>query len=117
MTDLGNRIQEIRKAKNLSQTDLANLVGVSYAQISRYENKGAQPPAEILNNLANVLGTSVDFIINGTSSEKAKATLNDAKVLNYFKEVELLPEEERNTILKVIGAIIGQYKTKQAYTI
>lgn len=117
MENLGFRIQELRKEKGFSQTDLANKVGVSYAQISRYENKGSQPPAEILNNLANMLGTSVDYIINGNSSEKAKATLNDAKVLNYFKEVELLPEEEKNTVLNVIGAIVGQYKTKQAYAI
>lgn len=117
MEALGHRIQELRKKKGLSQTELANMVGVSYAQISRYENKGSQPPAEVLNHLSDVLETSVDYIINGDSSEKAKATLQDAKVLNYFKEVEALPEEEKNTILKVIGAIVAQYKTRQAYSL
>ncbi len=117
MESLGYRIQELRKKKGLSQTELANAVGVSYAQISRYENKGSQPPAEILNNLSNILDTSVDYIINGNSSEKAKATLIDAKVLSYFKEVESLPDEEKSTVLKVIGAIVAQYKTKQAYSL
>ncbi len=117
METLGHRIQELRKSKSLSQTELANMVGISYAQISRYENKGSQPPAEILNQLSNVLGTSVDYMINGASSEKAKATLHDAKILNYFREVEALPDDEKNIVLKVIGAIIGQYKTKQAYAI
>jgi len=34
-------------AKILSQTDLANAVGITYAQIGRYETKGAQPSAEV----------------------------------------------------------------------
>ncbi|MDI9310898.1 MAG: hypothetical protein QM535_11845 [Limnohabitans sp.] len=64
----------------------------------------------MLSHLADVLETLVDFNISEDASEKAKATLQDAKVLNYFKEVEALPEEEKNTILKVIGAIVAQNK-------
>lgn len=79
----------------MSQTDLAGKVGISYAQVSRYETKGAQPPAEVLSKLAQTLNPSVDFIIHGNAHEKATATLNDAKLINYFKEVEKMPEEEK----------------------
>ena len=117
MDNIGKRIQELRKEKELSQTELADNVGVSYAQISRYENKGAQPPAEVLSKLATVLNTSVDYIIHGDSNAKAMATLKDAKLLTYFKEVEQLPEEEKGTILKVVAALIHEYKTQQFYAI
>ena len=115
MDTIGERIQQLRKEKGLSQTELAKETGVSYAQISRYENKGAQPPAEVLNNLSRVLNTSIDFLVNGNASEKGKNSLTDAKVLNQFIEVDQLPDNEKNTILKVVSALVRDYKTKQAY--
>ena len=115
MTDLGDRIQELRKQNKLSQVELANKIGVSKSQMIRYENKGVQPPADILNKLADVLSTSIDYIINGNSGEKAKATLKNTELLQRFKEVEALPEREQMVLMEIIGAYIRDFKTKQAY--
>ena len=113
MTDLGKRLIALRKTKNLSQTDLAKIVGVSYVQIGRYETKRTQPPAEVLNKIANALDTTIDYLINGDSDEKAKSTLKDAELLQQFKAVEQLSEDDRSVIKKVIGAFITQSKLKQ----
>jgi len=37
--------------------------------MGRYENNGVQPPADTINKLAEVLGTTVDYLINGNSDE------------------------------------------------
>jgi len=113
MNTLGQRIIELRKKNNLSQTDLAQIVGLSYAQIGRYETKGSQPPAEVLNKLAETLDTTVDFLINGDTNEKAKSTLKDAELLQQFKAVEQLNDDDRSVIKKVIGAFITQSKLRQ----
>jgi transcriptional regulator with XRE-family HTH domain len=115
MTDLGDRIQELRKQNKLSQVELASKIGVSKSQMIRYENKGVQPPADILNKLADVLSTSIDYIINGNSDEKAKATLKNTELLQRFKEVEALPEREQTVLMEIIGAYIRDFRTKQAY--
>ena len=115
MATLGSRIIQLRKAAGLSQTELASMVGVSYAQIGRYETKGAQPPAEVLNKLAEALNTSVDFLLNGNAEEKAKAALTDTELLRHFKEVDNLPEQDKNTLIRVIGAYLRDFKTRQAY--
>lgn len=117
MSQLGERISKKRKELGLSQTDLANKVGVSYAQIGRYETKGVQPPAEVLNKIADELNSSIDYLINGESSEKAINSLKTTEVLNHFKEVESLPEKDKNVILNVIGAFIRDFKAKQAYSV
>lgn len=113
MTDLGKRIQQLRKQKNLSQTDLASKVGISYAQVSRYEIKGAQPPAEVLKKIANVLDTTTDYLINGATDEKAKSTLKDAELLQQFKEVEQMNDEDKNIVKKLIDAFITKRKIQQ----
>ena len=113
MNSLGNRIKELRKQKSWSQNDLAKKAGISYAQLSRYEIKGSQPPAEVLNKLAEALDTTVDFLINGDTSEKAKSTLKDAELLQQFKAVEQMSDDDRTVIKKVIGAFITQSKLRQ----
>ena len=116
METLSERILVLRKEINLTQIELANKIGVSKSQYIRYETKDVQPPADILNKLADILNTSVDFLINGHQQEKAKASLKNNEVLNSFKEIDALPEEEQNTIIKVIHAYIRDFKTRQAYS-
>lgn len=114
-SSLGERIVALRKAKGWSQSELAAHVGVSYAQIGRYETKGAQPPAEALKKIADALETTVDFLVNGSTEDKAKASLLDAEVIRYFKEVDTLPQEDKTALLRVIAGFIRDVKTKQAY--
>ncbi len=115
MSDLGKRIQELRKQSKLSQIELAGKINVSKSQMIRYENKGVQPPADILNKIAEILNTSVDYLINGNTDEKAQATLKNAELLQRFKEIENLPEHEQSVLLEVISAYLRDYKAKQAF--
>jgi hypothetical protein len=57
-----------------------------------------------MNPLAEHLGTSVDYLINGDKTEKAKATIKNADLLQKFKEVDALLEDGQNVIVKVISA-------------
>lgn len=117
METLSNRIYTLRKQSNLTQIELAKKINVSKSQYIRYETKNTQPPADVLNQLADVLNTSVDFLINGNSQEKAKASIKNTEVLNSFKDIDALPQEEQNTIIKVVHAYIRDFKAKQAYAI
>ncbi|MBL6446760.1 helix-turn-helix transcriptional regulator [Fulvivirga sp. 29W222] len=106
MSSLGDRIKQLRKEMGMSQSELADRVGISYAQIGRYETKDAQPPAKTLTAIADALGVSPDFLIYGSSSEKAKTKLSDPELINQFKAIEEMDEEDRNVIKKLIDAFI-----------
>lgn len=112
---LTDRMQLLRKQAGMTQVELAGKIGVSNSQFIRYASKDVQPPADIVNKLADVLGTSVDYLISGDKSEKAKATLKNSELLQRFKEINVLPEEEQGVLLKVISAYIRGYRAKQAY--
>ena len=111
--ELGKRIQELRKKAELSQTDLAQKIGISYTQMSRYEVKNVQPPADVLKKIADVFGVSVDYLISGDSEEKAKATLKDAKLLQLFKAVEGMNEKDKNIITELISTFVFQRDTQK----
>lgn len=101
---LGERIQQLRKEKRLTQAALASNVGVSVAQLTRYETQGVQPNAEALKRMAMCFGITIDFLVNGTVEQKAEGGLSDAKLLGLFKDVESLESEDRLVIFKLIEA-------------
>jgi transcriptional regulator with XRE-family HTH domain len=113
--ELGERIQELRKAMSLTQSELAKQINISHTQMARYEIKGIQPPADVLKKMADLFGTSIDYLVRGNKNEIANETIQDAELLNHFKQVHDLPEEDRKTLLKVVSAYLRDFRAKQAY--
>lgn len=107
------RLKKARTDKGLSQTELANIVGIHYTQIGRYENKGSQPSADVLSKLANALEVSSDFLTNGTSDDLADSSLTDKELLNQFKTIERLSETDKNVVKVLLDAFITKNKLKQ----
>lgn len=64
-----NRVKELRKERNMRQTELANKVNVSQQTISRIE-KGDSLPADILVNLAKYFGVSTDYILGVSDTRR-----------------------------------------------
>ena len=115
MSKLGDRIKELLKGNDLTQADLTAKIKISKAQMNRYINHGVNPPSDVLKKMADVFGTTVDYLVSGATDEKAKASLKNAKVLEQYRELDALPEGEKNTILKVVNALIRDFKARQTY--
>ena len=105
---LAKRIQHLRKQKGWSQSELARRIKISYPQMSRYEVKGVQPPADVLKRLSDALGTSVDFLLYGDKDSKVKAALSDNDLLELFKSVEQLDEKDKQTVKTLIDAFLAK---------
>ena len=63
--------------------------------MARYEIKSIYPPADVLKDLADVFGTTIDFLVMGDTESKAKQSLNDAELNNQFKKISALPAEKK----------------------
>jgi len=63
--NLGSRILATRKARGLTQDQVARACRVTLQMIWRYEHGKAVPSSDKLNRLAGALGVSVDFLLNG----------------------------------------------------
>lgn len=113
MATLGERIKKRRKEINMSQSSLAEKVGLSYAQIGRYETKGVQPSADVLKSIAEVLDMSVDYLMYGSSDDKANASLLDKELINQFKAIEEMEEKDQWVIKELIDAFITKKQIQQ----
>jgi CYTH domain-containing protein/DNA-binding XRE family transcriptional regulator/predicted ATPase len=68
--EFGNRLYQLRKKAGLSQSQLGEKVGVSNKSVSKWENGQAKPNLNIIHQLADVLGVSVDALLKAGSPEK-----------------------------------------------
>lgn len=66
---IGNRISKYRKAKGMTQEDLANQLGVSAQAVSKWENDASCPDISLLPQLCRVLGITSDELLTGKTSE------------------------------------------------
>jgi len=107
------RLKKARIEKGYSKSDLSKEINVHYSQIGRYEEKGAQPSADILAKLANALEVTSDFLMNGTSEDLADSSLTDKELLNQFKMIEKMTEEKKSVVKIFLDAFITKDKIKQ----
>lgn len=63
------RIRNLREDKDLTQTDIANILNISQRTYSRYENDERAIPIEILCKLADYHKTSIDYLVNRTDTK------------------------------------------------
>ena len=62
-TTIGTRIRLLRKALGLSQTDLAERVGVCFQQVQKYENGKTTISASRLQQISDALGVSILMLL------------------------------------------------------
>lgn len=113
LADFGERLKELRLQKKMSQTELADLVGLRYAHISRYENGGSMPSAEMLMKLSKALAVSVDYLLFGKKEDAVIADFKDKNFLEMFRQSENLPEEEKELIKRFLGSFLRNKKFEE----
>lgn len=69
---IGENIRNFRKKNDLTQEVLADLLGVTYQSISRWENGTTYPDLELIPAIAEVLAVTVDELLGMPQIEKEK---------------------------------------------
>src|SRR5690554_5393524 len=91
-TKVGSRIKQIRKDKGISQTDMANLLGVKRPTYSNYENDNRTPDLEILKKISIVLEVDISELLGMDHLERMKFESDfdikdlDPKILKIFND-------------------------------
>lgn len=87
MVDFGIRVAKLRIAKGMSQTQLAERIGVTKGMVSAYENSIRMPSYPVLIKISGVFNVSTDYLLGISESmmlrtdglsEKQIAIIQDA---------------------------------------
>lgn len=102
--NIGSRIVELRKTKNLSQQNLAEKLFVSDKTISSWEQNRTEPSLELIHKMSEIFSCNISYLVYGnvTRSDieteiKIKLTEKEFKNLNLFlqKEAKFINENKQ----------------------
>ena len=110
MLNIGDKIIQLRKQNNFSQSDLAKKIGASRTIVGNYERNSNTPSIEMIVKIAKVFNVSVDYLIG-----EGKLSSYDKEVLKRMEDIEELDQETKKNLFFLIDNVIQNYKTKQAF--
>ncbi|MCY8009738.1 helix-turn-helix domain-containing protein [Bacillus haynesii] len=100
------RLRERRKAKGLTQDQLAKKVNTKKTTISNYETGYSTPSNEMLSDLADVLETTTDFLLGRTKISESEHRLaeefSDPDLQIAFREASDFSEEAKQQAIDFI---------------
>lgn len=70
---IGKRLRMLRLAKNMSQTDVADSLGITFQQIQKYENGANRIGAGRLQEIANLMGVSPAYFFEDGPRVKSRS--------------------------------------------
>ncbi|HXF08357.1 MAG TPA: helix-turn-helix transcriptional regulator [Candidatus Acidoferrales bacterium] len=110
--NIGQRIQLAREKSGMSQTRLAELLGVTRSACSQWESgSGTSPRRERLEQLAKLLSVNYEWLATGRGSMRGRSSLpkrdgmltpEEQELLNAFGQ---LPSGARRALIDFLRAL------------
>lgn len=119
MEQLGDRVRKLREGRNMTQTELSEILGMkTYTTVSKWEKNENFPKGKDLKKLAEIFNVTSDYLLGLTDDKLKKITTQNEKteiisiydqleeprqekVLNYAKEQ--LEEQENSNIISIFN--------------
>ena len=106
--EIGSRIRQFRQDAGLSQEALAELVGVSFQQIQKYESGHTTLNILKLQQIALALKVQVSDFFDSTPVKNIRLTGEEDQLLQAFRKIK--NGELRDSILKLVGNVNKRVK-------
>jgi transcriptional regulator with XRE-family HTH domain len=109
-SSFGPRLTALRKARGLTQIQLAEATRTTQRSISYYENDGGVPPASIVMLLAGALQVSADELLGLKPPPRAQSGVADdhpetRRLWKRFQAVMQLPEKDQRAVIRLINSL------------
>lgn len=101
---VGSRIVSLRLAKRMTQTDLANSIGVSFQQVQKYERGSNRVSASRLWRISEALNVPMTYFFDGVTTD-AGAPREERPMTPWARELmaleKNLPASARKLVLNM----------------
>jgi len=109
-TGFGRRLAELRKARGITQVQLARTLDTTQRAITYYENEADYPPVDAIIKLADALGVSADELLGIGNAARGRSSQdqNDPQVRRLwkkFRQVTRLPDKDQRAVIRLINSL------------
>jgi transcriptional regulator with XRE-family HTH domain len=101
----GKRLSEARRSKGLSQSELADLLGVSAKAVDYYERRARNPSVDFVSKTAEALSVSFDDLVGG-ADKKAQKPGPSKKLLRQLEQIQSLPKSKQRFVSELLDTVL-----------
>lgn len=94
MVNIGERIKYIRETYDLSQKELANLLGIEKSSISHFERNDRTIPIEHLITFSDYLKLSIDYIFGLTDIKYYEDEIEEYDIKKMAQNIKIICQEQ-----------------------
>jgi transcriptional regulator with XRE-family HTH domain len=105
-TAFAERLFVLRKARGLTQVQLAEALGTSQRVISHYETAAELPPSASIVALARVLEVTADELLGLKAAKPRQENPQKGRLWKRFQRMESLPERDQRAVLRLINSLV-----------
>ena len=106
-TSFGERLFAFRKARGLTQVQLAEALSSTQRVISYYETEAELPPSGIIVSLARVLQVTTDELLGVKPAKPSQERPENRRLWKRFQRMESLPERDQRAVLRLINSLVA----------
>ncbi len=103
--EYGKKLKELRLEKNLSEEQIASIIGVSRITYSHYEVQEKIIPLKRLVSLCNYYRTSIDYVLGLTNKKDYASPYNELNSKEIGKRLKIWRKENKITQEKLALSI------------
>lgn len=102
---IGERLTRFRKAKGLTQVELAEKLESTQALVSKYERGDLMLHGELIVRFAAILGVTTDELLGAEKKSAAKEpppVIKDRRLVRRIQLAEQLPRRDKDALMRTI---------------
>lgn len=117
MKQLGDRVRKLREGRNMTQTELSEMLGMkTYTTVSKWEKNENFPKGKDLKKLAEIFDVTSDYLLGLTDSKLKKITTQNEKteIISIYDQLE---EPRQEKVLDFAKEQLGEQENSKIVSI
>ena len=107
---LPQKLKDLRAVKSISQSTLADVLGVTQQAVAKWETEKAEPDSKTLKKIANYFGVSIDYLLDNEPQTTPTLSADEFELLAEFKK---LPIECQRDLFDYIDYLKYKFQKKK----
>jgi len=111
----GQRLAAARKAKGITQRELADRLGTTREMVDYYERRAVNPALEVVRGCAKALNVPVIELLgseDNNNGRKRRRTGPTGKMRRLFEAASQLPRSQQEKLAAVLEAFVNQHAAR-----
>ena len=104
---LGQRVRKLRKARGLSQENLAEMLDISVTHMSHIETANTKMSFSLIVRIAEILDVSLDYLVYDKDRNENSYSMQIAQITSGCSD------KEKRIILDTVKALVDSFELNQ----